>query len=613
MADVEANLSRFSKRLVSGARSSRAELVGVIGLGLGLGALMLYANHGYDRRMLVIWTAAIVMLAVYFVTISPSLPRPRLVDVLAPPALALVFAPLYLARIYEWPVQVSSDEVAVIDTASRYSSMPGVDPFGASDYLARPALLFIGWGKLGELLGGHDLATMRMLHALFALLLIAVSYVFFRQLLDARWAVVAACVLGLNHSLLMISRLGMRENTAVLTEVLALTLLLVGLRYEHALATFAGGFVAGLGAYVYFPARATLLIWIAALTVLVLLYRKEFPLRAAVRAGAIAAIGFVLMAAPVLIAESKLPPEVAGGDYGQRAQLLIFAKGREVQKDWVFADSVSDGVRTNIRQGLTTFNDEIHDHGWIYENRGHGFVDPLTGILIWLGLGAVVLALVRRRREPWAVVPIVGFVSAWLAFAFIVNKAPNYTRLLIVLPFVAYLAVEGIRALAALVGRALRDPDRPGLERRASTVAMVAALVIVGIWNLSIAWDFVDTGRERGDDIGTTGRYVAAHKDVPGQKFYIAAQESGPYQYFAWGASPQWVQRMTLFANDQAQVGAVDPNILRDIAQPPPFAIFMREQLWRETSSDLQAKWPQARMRTLVPEKGLVVVEVPQT
>jgi len=220
--------------------------VDVVGLGLAAAGLISYATEGYDRVMLGFWLAGLIVLAAYFLALSRPLPRLARFDLVAPPALALLFAPLYLARIYEWPVQVSSDEVAIIDTATRYASMPGVDPFGLSDYLARPALLFIGWGNLGELLGGTDLATMRTLHALFGLILIGVSYAFFRQLLEPRWAVVAACILGVSHSLLMISRLAMRENTAVLAELVALTLLIVGLRYEHALATFAGGFVAGL-------------------------------------------------------------------------------------------------------------------------------------------------------------------------------------------------------------------------------------------------------------------------------------------------------------------------------------------------------------------------------
>jgi hypothetical protein len=586
--------------------------VGVVGLGLAAAGLISYATEGYDRLMLVFWLAGLLVLAAYFLTVSRPLPRVARFDLVAPPALALLFAPLYLARIYEWPVQVSSDEVAIIDTANRYASLPGVDPFGLSDYLARPALLFVGWGNLGELLGGTDLATMRTLHALFGLILIGVSYAFFRQLLEPRWAVAATCVLGVSHSLLMISRLAMRENTAVLAEVVALTLLMIGLRYEHDLATFAGGFVAGLGFYTYFPGRVAFPIWIAILVVFALAYRKQFPLGRLARAGAICALGFVIMAGPILIAEAKAPPEVAGGDAGQRAQLLIFAKGREVQQGWVFADSWQDGFKTNIQHGLATFNNRVVDHGWIYENRGHGFVDPFTGILIWVGLGAILFGLLRGRADPWAVVPIVGFVVLWLSFAFIVNKSPNYTRLLIVLPFVAYLVVQGVQVLGAFLGRAFRDPDRPGLARSVATATMVAALGIVAVWNLAIAWDYVDEGRNKGDDIGTTGRYVSANKNVPGQKFFIAAQEDGAYKYYEWGTPSAWVTRLTLFAKDGSQIGSpIDPGAISAFSAEPPFAIFMTGTLWKSTSQTLLGRWPQARVRSLVPEKDLVVVEVP--
>src|SRR5262245_15638860 len=104
--------------------------------------------------MLVLWLAALAVLSAYFWSRNRSRPRIDKLDLLAPAGLALVFSPLYLIALYRWPVQVSSDEVAIIGVARDYSHPVGVDPFGVSEYLSRPTLLFIFWGKLGELVGG---------------------------------------------------------------------------------------------------------------------------------------------------------------------------------------------------------------------------------------------------------------------------------------------------------------------------------------------------------------------------------------------------------------------------------------------------------------------------
>ena len=71
---------------------------------------------------------------------------------------------------------------------------------------------------------------MRLLHALFGLLTIAAMYVLMRQLLPRGWAIFATCIFGVSHSFFMISRLAMRENTAVLVATVAFALLLWGLR-----------------------------------------------------------------------------------------------------------------------------------------------------------------------------------------------------------------------------------------------------------------------------------------------------------------------------------------------------------------------------------------------
>lgn len=578
-----------------------------LGLLLGLGSILVYLTTGYGTSMLALWVASLVTLVAYFWSRSAPAPRFPRREVIVPPALMLAFAPLYLAAVYRWPVQVSSDEVAIMAIAKQYAAQPNVDPFGLSTYLARPALLFLAWGDLGELIGGIDLFHMRLLHGAFGLLTIGASYLLFRQLLPRGWAVFAACVLGLSHAFFMISRLAMRENTAVLLEVLAFALLLWGLRNDHMLSTFLGGFVAGLGFYVYFPARATFPVWVMFLIALGVFFRSEFPRRRIVRAGLIATAGFLLMAAPVVIAEGKLTD--TAGALPQKETLMIYPEARELQKDWVFESSIAAGWWKNISWGLTAFNNKIVDHGFIYENKGHGFVDPLTGIFLWVGVLAVGIRLFRRRGDPGELFALCSFVVLWLSFAFLINKAPNYTRLLITLPFVAYFVTEATRFLA---GRAqlFAEDWRPQWAARARKGFVAVTIAAVAVLNLAIAWDFIQEGRKNGEAIGSTGRYIESHRDVPGKMFYLAADDAS-YKYYTFGNS--FPERLTMFARD-GQVGQqIAPTSLSAFKAQPPFAIFMTRALWTSVERDLRASYPNAQLRDVMPDGSRVVLEVPAT
>ena len=576
-----------------------------IGLLLGLASILVYVTTGYGRSMLALWVASLVTLIVYFWSRSAPAPRFPRREVIVPPALMLAFAPLYLAAVHRWPVQVSSDETAIMDVAQQYAAQPNVDPFGLSTYLARPALLFLAWGDLGELIGGIDLLHMRLLHGAFGLLTIGASYLLFRQLLPRGWAVFAACVLGLSHAFFMISRLAMRENTAVLLEVIALALLLWGLRNDHMLSTFLGGFVAGLCFYVYFPARATFPVWVLFLIVLGVLFRSEFPVRRIVRAGLIGTAGFLLMATPVLYAESQAP--YIPGSLPQKETLLIYAEARELQKNWVFESSVAGGMWKNISWGLTAFNNKIGDHGFIYLNDGHGFVDPLTGIFLWVGVLFVGIRLLRRRGDPGELFALCTFIVLWLSFAFLINKAPNYTRLLITLPFVAYFVAVASRFLAGRV-QLLASDWRPRWANRARMGFVGVTIAALAALNLAIAWDFIQEGRKNGEAIGSTGRYIESHRDVPGKKFYLAADDAN-YKYYSFGNS--YSDRLRLFAHD-GQIGAqIPPESLNGFRAAPPFAIFMTRSLWTVAGQDLMTSYPNARLHDVMPDGSRVVFEVP--
>jgi hypothetical protein len=585
--------------LPGGLTSRSAQVLGLwVGIACAVASIAVYERSGYSHRMLVLWLAGLVVLAAFFASRSRALPKIALLDLALPAGLLALVSPLYVAALYRWPVQVNSDEVAVMGVSKVYATLPGADPFGVSYYLSRPALLFIGWGKLGNLLGGIDLFHMRLLHALCGLLVVALSYALFRQLLPRWWAAFATLLVATSHAFFMISRLAMRENTAVLAEVLALVLLLWGLRTDHELATFLGGISAGLGFYVYFPARITFPIWLLFLVGVALLFRSRFSRRRLAELGAIALAGLVLIAAPLTIAESRIPP---GDTEPNKETLLIYDQAREVQRAWVFESTQWGGYEKNAKWGLTAFNNEVEDHGWIYANVGHGFVDPLTGILLWLGVAVVGVGLWRRRDDEGAFLMLGGFLALWLAFALAINKAPNYTRLLIVVPFVAYLATQGTRWLA--------DRWRSIRFVPAAIVGTIGAAIVV--WNLAIAWDFIQHGREFGEPIGSTGRYVQSHRDTPGIHFYISTpnDQVGDLSYFTFGPSED---RLRIFVRDQGQVvNHIDPTQLPGYAAKPPFALFMRRGVWERSAEALSASYPQGRLRNVVPEGTHVVLEVP--
>jgi len=592
--------------------SERTIVLGVLAIGVVFGAasLVVYDTSGYGTGMLLLWLTGLFTLAFLFRVRSLPLPRIARADLVAGAALMLAFAPLYLLRIYDWPVQVTTDEPTIMGVSHDYVHKAGVDPFGVSDYFIRPSLLFMVWGRIGNLIGGIDLFHMRLLHAVCGLLVIGASFALFRQFLSRGWALFAASLVGLNHALLIISRLAMRENTAVLFELVALALLVRGLRHNHAFSTYAGGVVAGFGCYVYHPSRMTFALWALFLIGLAFFYRHQFPLRRLAVLTAIAGSGFVLVGAPVLIAESKSPHIV--GEADPRAQLLITQSGRELQQHWVFAPTVWDGIKTNIKFGLGTFNNHVVDHGWIYVNPGHGFVDPLTGILIWIGALVVLVRLFRRKREdePWPMLMLGSFIVLWLAFAFLINEAPKYPRLLITLPFVAYLVTESARFLGGMLGRvvALVDPVR---ARRAVAAVAAGVLVAVAAGNLVIAWDYIDQGRKNGEPVGTTGRYVASHAQ---DSVYLVADEPGrgPYPYFKWGQPGYWKAWMSYFKPGAALRNTAASSEVAQIGAQPPFDLLMSRGLLLSAEGQLRDAYPQGRVRNVVPDGSLVAFEVPK-
>lgn len=199
-----------------------------------------------------------------------------------------------------------------------------------------------------------------------------------------------------------------------------------------------------------------------------------------------------------------------------------------------------------------------------------------------------------------------SLIGLWLVYAFLINKAPHYGRLLLTLPFVAYFSVEAIRAIAETVSRVsfLR------LRRRFVTAAVSAILIaVIAGWNIGIAADFAEVGREDGDDIGSTGRYVQSQREMPGIRFYMAASERWPY--YEWGWPSIWVDRMRIFAQEGQVQPIVRPDGLPRFRARQPFVLFLSAELWARSRASLKDRFPQGTVHN-VTSGGHVAFFVPR-
>ena len=133
----------------------RSAAVGIVCLGaaLGVASVALYAATGFGLAVGLLWLGALALIAGVLLVESEPLGRPSAADIVAPVVLMAAFAPLYVWRVASLPVQVNSDEVAIMTFAKRYAAMAHPDLFGLSDYFGHPVALIVVCGKLGNLLG----------------------------------------------------------------------------------------------------------------------------------------------------------------------------------------------------------------------------------------------------------------------------------------------------------------------------------------------------------------------------------------------------------------------------------------------------------------------------
>jgi 4-amino-4-deoxy-L-arabinose transferase-like glycosyltransferase len=572
-------------------------------LGLNLGCDLLYAISGFGGALFVTWLSGLALIGFSLRDPHAAAPPPvcEKSDWRSVAFLLYVFGLLYFVSIHAIPHQINADEMTIMAHERNEVANRPYDFFGLSDYFQFPKFIFFALGMFAEGMGGINLAHARMAHATLGLAIVLLSYFLFRVHWPKTNALAAAVVLGVNHSFLAISRMGMRDNSGLFFELPGFILLSLGLKRKSASLGFTGGAMLGLTYYGYFPGRIAVFVWATFMILLLLFFRKSFPFRDWLKFGTASALGFVLCVMPVMVATVQTEESVRFA----RETMLLFPEGREIQRSWVDSDRINDAYKINIVNGLTAFNNSIVDQGWVYPNYGHGFGDPVTGALVWLGVAGVIFQFVKKRAEPFALFMAGGLVFLLLVFSFFVNKAPHYARLLVILPFFAFCVVHGATMAIDVAARKLR------FVTRARALPVVVAIIVAV--NLAIVSDFFRKGLNEKDlyveeSLGSIGRYVEARKNLSDYSFFVASSEEFPF--FTHGPDWRWKQWLMFFSRKSEEAIVLKPGEY-ELLPERGFMLFLSSEAWAATGKAITERYKTFTMHHITPDDLYMVFEVP--
>ena len=573
--------------------------------------VLLYAAGIYSAFSPVVLVLGIICLAFSFaprrelVTQKGNTQSRFWLDILILLLLLLGFGFLYLYKIYTVPWQINTDEVTIMTVAQKIVEAPSVDLFGLSYYFGFPSLIFFVFGKLSFYLGGIDLFHFRVVHALFGVGSVLLFYLLCRQFFGKLKSVTFAVLLATNHALFAISRMAMRDNTGLFLELLALLCLVYGFKRRQILSTFFGGVAAGLGFYTYFPGRIIIVIWGLVLFLSLLLYWTKKHWQFIFAHGAVLALGFFSIAGPVLVATVKQSDEAFGY---QKQQFLLYPEGRSLEQVWTGAPTPQEAWKVNIHNGLATFNKPLHDEGYIYPNFGNGFVDQYSGILVWIGLAICVGRIITRNQTLGDVIAAVGFVTLFLSFAFLITKAPNYTRLLVILPFSMYCSGE---ALWSVFGAMLSTIFRQGVRRLVFGLTSLLVTLCVGVIiyaNAQMFLEFVSVAQADGNDVGSTARFVSSRQYRAGHEWVLAASKR--YMYYSWGESWQWETWLGFFVGDGQRVQVDEPVAVLRRKYSRSTTILTSKAAWVAYEQEFKKHNTVFALKNVTPDGRLLAVEV---
>ena len=528
-------------------KNSKALLVS--GAALLVISMVLYLYYGYHHATAGLWLAAIALTATHFLK-SESWRQKKLPfatkDYVIAGILTIVIGCVYFSVNPYNPPQMVGDEVA-LTIKTLVVSEPGVDLFSPDDHYNWPKPFYAISGYMIKMVSHIDILNVRLFHTIISILVCTAAFFLFRRIFpDIFQAVLATTLLAFSHTFFAIGHMSILTNSAVLPHVLSLVFLLVGLQQRSKLYSFIGGVVAGFGWYVYIPAKSIIVVWLAALAILALLQKlkkfekiKNLNLKKVIPA---TLIGFLFAVTPFLIGATTTPQEGHATWAYHQQQFLLTYEGHSYQFREIESESYLMSIRHNATNALTAFNRKIQDKGYMYSHWGrHGFVDPLTGALMWVGV--LIVLLTARRQKTATILMVLHLLLLLLAFAFIVNRAPNYSRFLIMMPFVIPLVVIGLSSVIERTLHVVKSQFRVDLKKYSKLLVVLVALVIIYL-NMGIFSDYLAEGKKGDEPISNIVRFIHTQANQEPGAMYAFDDTTQTHHQTMWTLS-DW-QRLWL-------------------------------------------------------------------
>jgi hypothetical protein len=569
---------------------------------LWLGSLLAGSVHFYFRRTKSKW----------------KIERADLISLLV---VVAVTAPVYLFDPVNVPYQVNADEPQNMHVIER-CFYQGLDPLALVPFFWwHPSMIYVAYGAISKLFFGTlEFGPLRIINAWIGFITCPIAYVFFRRVLPPLLACAACFLMVFSHSLIVLSRMLTQDNIHVLLEVTALTLLLVGYQRTCPSYSFLGGIVAGLGFYTKLHARVIIGLWLLFMLPQTVWRKLHSGSNDETKLLISTTIAFVLTIVPIFLATVT---NFENATSYLKSRIMVVEEGRAEQQRRIGKSySEEEAIRQNILSGLTAFNSK-KDDGWgLYFNPTVGFVDPITGVLVWMGVFAIAYEAWRgTRRQAEDILFVGSFLALWLILSFITNIAPVYGRLLMTLPFVAYLVIRGLELLVRALITPLKDSLPAETDPDSTRLHIVAfSAFLIAFLNFVIFMQYLPTGDQ--DERSNIRRYLRDRQDRKHYNFFLVSGPDVPVDLYVL-SNPKNIEEFFQPSCADGQFFTclwMEHGVATDIKDGGaglisrlgvrPFSVFMWRRTWDTVRPTFSARFPNFAVHQIRGRPERVVVEV---